>query len=124
MAIRIVKQEKGLAAEFICDWCEEKIEDACLGMVTFIKPAWESYFLHAEDCVPRFERDRNAGREEWYGGWPATGITAYYRGCGDVFSLDLESFLIALVCQNTASVEVKWDRTSRRERMMAMLGKG
>jgi hypothetical protein len=107
MPIRIVRWEKGLAAEFVCDWCEEKIEDAGLGMVTFVKPAWESYFLHALDCLPSFERARNAGKVMEYGGWPATGITTYYQGCGDVFSLDLEGFLIALVHQNTPRLEVR-----------------
>jgi hypothetical protein len=107
MPIRIVRQEKkGLGAEFVCDWCEEKIEDAGLGMVTFVKPAWESYFLHAVDCLPSFERDRNAGREGSYGGFKVTGIARVYQGCGDVFSLDLEGFLIALVRQNTARLEV------------------
>jgi hypothetical protein len=124
VSIRIVSREEGLSAEFVCDWCEEQIEDAGLGMVSFVKPTWESYFLHAVDCLPSFERDRNAGEERGHGGWPAHGMTAKYRGCGDVFSLDLESFLIALVCQNSASLEVKWDRTSRRERMMTMLEKG
>jgi hypothetical protein len=63
MPIRIVRREKGLAAEFACDWCEEKIEDAGLGMVTFVKPTWESCFLHAVDCLPSFERDKNPGGE-------------------------------------------------------------
>jgi hypothetical protein len=107
MPIRIVRREKGLAAEFVCDWCEEKIEDAGLGMVTFVKPTWESCFLHAVDCLPSFERDKNPGGEGWYGGWPATGTITFYRGCGDVFSLDLESFLIALVQQNTARLKVR-----------------
>jgi hypothetical protein len=105
MPIRIVR-EKGLGAEFVCDWCEEKIEDAGFGVVTFILPAWESCFLHALDCLPSFERTRNAGGEGEYGGCPATGTITYYRGCGDVFSVDLESFLIALVRQNTANLEV------------------
>ena len=124
MPIRIVSQEEGLSAEFVCDWCEEQIEDAGLGMVSFVKPTWESYFLHASDCLPSFERDRNAGEEAEHGGWPAHGTIAYYRGFGDVYSLDLESFLIALVRQNTANLEVKSDLMSRREGMMAVLAKG
>ena len=107
MAIRIVRQEKGLAAEFVCDWCEERIEDAGFGMVTFVKPAWESCFLHTVDCLPSFERDRNPGGEGSYGGFPALGIITYYQGCRDLFSLDLESFLIALVRQNTGRLEVR-----------------
>jgi hypothetical protein len=107
MPIQIVRQEKGLGAEFVCDWCEEKIEDAGLGVVTFIKPAWESCFLHAVDCLTSFERDRNAEGEGSYGGYRVTGMTRNYRGCGDVFSLDLEGFLIALVHQNTARLEVR-----------------
>jgi hypothetical protein len=107
MLIRIARREKELCAEFVCDWCEEQIEDAGLGVISFVKPAWESYFLHAVDCLPSFERTRNAGGEGWRGGCPAHGITTYYRGCGDVFSVDLEGFLIALVRQNTANLEVR-----------------
>jgi hypothetical protein len=107
MPIQIVRREKGLTAEFVCDWCEEKIEDSGLGVVAFIKPAWESCFLHALGCLPSFERDRNAGGEGTHGGFRVTGITRSYRTCGDVFSLDLEGFLIALVRQNTARLEVR-----------------
>jgi hypothetical protein len=107
MPIRIVRHEKGLGAEFVCDWCEEKIEDAGLGMVTFVKPAWESYFLHAVDCLPSFERDKNPGGEGRHGGLGVLGIVSHYQGCGDVFSLDLEGFLIALVQQNTARLKVR-----------------
>jgi hypothetical protein len=107
MPIRIVRREEGLEAKFVCDWCEEKIEDAGLGMVTFVKPAWESFFLHAVDCLRSFERDRNAGRERSHGGFGGIGTVNHYRGCGDVFSVDLEGFLIALVHQNTDRLEVR-----------------
>jgi hypothetical protein len=107
MPIRIARQEKGLLAEFVCDWCEEKIEDAGLGVVAFVMPSWESCFLHGVGCLRSFERNTNRGRERDSGGIKVTGIMRYYRRCGKVFSLDLEGFLMALVRQNTDRLEVR-----------------